>query len=161
MAMEWFLSDFRHVINSIIFEKRYGHIMGFAGMWHGTRRRIHTVIKIAHQCVQICMPVLLVHRHVDDGIQTGREINEDVAYRVYHRILHVRVEYFHQCYRQIADQETEEDEKNHFCHVHLAAFDVAAALVLLHPFPALPDYPVDPRVTNYDDNAGQGETQHE
>lgn len=107
------------------------------------------------------MSVLLVHRHIDDGIQTGREINEDVAYRVYHGILHVRVEYFHERYRQITYKETEKDEKNHFCDVHLATFNITAALVLLHPHPTLAYHPVDAGIANNDDDAGKGETQEE
>lgn len=123
-------------------------------MRHRTRRRIHTVIKIAQQSIQISVTILLIHRYVDDRIQTGREINEDVAYHVYHGILHVLVEYFHQCYRQIAHQETQEDQENHFRYMHFTTFYVTSALVFLHPLPALADYPIDSGVTHDYHNAG-------
>lgn len=136
---------------------------------HRARRRIHTIVKIAQQRVQVSVPVLLVHRHVNHRIQTRSEIDQNVTDHVQRRTRDLRVEGLHQRDRQVADDEAEEDQEDHLGDVHLAAPDAArvdrrrrsGGLVHLHPLPAPPDHPVDPGVADDDDGAGDREAQDE
>lgn len=126
-------------------------------------RRVRIIVtnKRTGQRIEISLSVLFVHRDVNDRIQTRRQINEYIPNHVEHRAFHFRIEYLNHGYRQIADDEAQEDQKHHLGDVHFAPFGVHPGSVFLHAFARFAHDPVYLGVAHYDYDAGQCESDYE
>lgn len=78
------------------------------------------------------LPVLLVHDHIDDGIDAGREVEEDVAADVQTGMLHVLVGHLDNGDRQVADHKREEYGQDHLGDAPLVPLGPHLTLIL-HP----------------------------
>lgn len=78
------------------------------------------------------LPVLLVHDHIDDGIDAGGEVEEDVAADVETGMLHVLVGHLDDGYRQIADHKGQEYGQDHLGDAPLIPLSPHLPLIL-HP----------------------------
>lgn len=76
------------------------------------------------------LPVLLVHDHIDDGVDAGGEVEQDVAADVQAGVLHILVGHLDYGDGQVADDEGQEDGQHHLGDAPLVALGPHLALIL-------------------------------
>lgn len=96
----------------------------------GSARIMQQAATATQQDRLVGLPVLLVHDHIDDGIDAGGKVEHYVAEDVEAGIVDVLVGHLDHRYGQVAGDEGQKDGQHHLRDAPLVSFRLDVALVL-------------------------------